>query len=121
MIRTLLLLGAAVLPLAAVDVEPVDPRADGAFLARAEKAFEEERYADALAALDTLRARRPDSAEIPFNMGVAAYRQGDLARAAELFDEARLKAADPVLRARSAYNHRVGQGGGPCSGARQAA
>ncbi|MHC4615234.1 MAG: tetratricopeptide repeat protein, partial [Planctomycetota bacterium] len=73
-------------------------------LRQAEHAFADERYGDAVEMYDQLRQRYPQEAQIPYNMGVAAYRQGDLQRAAELFDQARMLAADPALRARSAYN-----------------
>jgi len=73
-------------------------------LRQAREAFAGQRYAEALDLYDELRQLHPQEAEIPYNMGVAAYRQGDLARAAELFDEARMLAVDPALRAKSAYN-----------------
>ncbi|MHC4128808.1 MAG: tetratricopeptide repeat protein [Planctomycetota bacterium] len=73
-------------------------------LRQARDAFAGQRYAETLDLYDQLRQRHPQEAGIPYNMGVAAYRQGDLQRAAKLFDEARALAGDPALRARSAYN-----------------
>jgi tetratricopeptide (TPR) repeat protein len=73
-------------------------------LRQAREAFAAQRYAEALDLYDQLRRLHPQQARIPYNMGVAAYRQGDLARAAELFDQARMLAGDPALRAKSAYN-----------------
>jgi tetratricopeptide (TPR) repeat protein len=73
-------------------------------LRQAQDAFAGQRYAETLDLYDQLRQRYPQEAQIPYNMGVAAYRQGDLSRAAELFDQARMLAADPALRAKSAYN-----------------
>jgi Ca-activated chloride channel family protein len=73
-------------------------------LRQAQEAFAGQRYAETLDLYDQLRQRYPQDAQIPYNMGVAAYRQGDLQRAAELFDQARMLTADPALRAKSAYN-----------------
>lgn len=70
----------------------------------AREAFAAEEYGRVLSLYEDLRRRHPDSAEIPYNMGIAAYRNGDLARAAELFDDAMRLADDPALRSRSAYN-----------------
>jgi Ca-activated chloride channel family protein len=92
------LLSAIVLLVAAQTVSAPD------LLRQAEQAFADQRYGEAVDLYDQLRQRYPQEAQIPYNMGVAAYRQGDLARAAELFDQARVLAADPALRARSAYN-----------------
>ena len=80
------------------------PAPDSAVLAQAEEAFGGERYTDALELYDRLRDRYPDAPEIPYNMGIAAYRGGDLDRAAELFNEALRLGGDPDLRSRSAYN-----------------
>ncbi|MHC4219506.1 MAG: tetratricopeptide repeat protein [Planctomycetota bacterium] len=73
-------------------------------LQSAQDAFTTERYQEALDHYDQLRELYPQEAGIPYNMGVAAYRLGDLQKAAELFDQARTLAVDPALRARSAYN-----------------
>jgi tetratricopeptide (TPR) repeat protein len=73
-------------------------------LRQARDAFAGQQYAEALNLYDQLRERYPQEAQIPYNMGVAAYRQGDLPRAADLFDQARMLADDPALRARAAYN-----------------
>jgi Ca-activated chloride channel family protein len=73
-------------------------------LRQAEQAFTDERFGEAVELYDQLRQRYPQEAEIPYNMGVAAYRDGDRPRAAELFDQARMLTADPALRAMSAYN-----------------
>ena len=64
----------------------------------------EKRYDDALKLYEQARQLDPQSAEIPYNMGVAAYRKGDLDHAAQFFDQARMLASDPALRARAAYN-----------------
>lgn len=80
------------------------PAAAPELLREARDAFAGERYDEALEAYGRLRELYPQEAAIPYDMGVAAYRQGDLEQAAKLFDEARAMAADPSLRARSAYN-----------------
>ncbi len=82
----------------------VDPAALRGLLEGAARAMDAGEYADALRLYEEARQHRPQAAQLPFNMGVAAYRAGDFDRAAELFDEARLDARDPELRARSAYN-----------------
>jgi Ca-activated chloride channel family protein len=81
-----------------------EPASPGDLARQASEAMARERYDEALGVYEKLRERHPDLAEIPFNMGVAAYRAGDLARAAEYFDQARTLAADPALQARAAYN-----------------
>ncbi len=82
-----------------------DPDPDGRGLVEAaQQAMTDGRFDEALDLYGQAGAVLPGRAEIPYNMGVAAYRQGDLARAAELFDQARLLAADPAMQARSAYN-----------------
>ncbi len=77
---------------------------DAVTLKEAGRALEEKRYDDALKLYEQARALDPQAAEIPYNMGVAAYRKGDLDQAAQLFDQARMLATDPALRARAAYN-----------------
>jgi len=76
----------------------------GELLRQAADAMAGDQYDQALELYEQARALRPDVAEIPYNMGVAAYRAGDLDRAGTLFDEARRLATDPQLRAHSAYN-----------------
>lgn len=81
------------------------PRPGDAPTARlARQAAEAGRWEEALRHWESLRRNHPESPELSYNMGVAAYRLGDLERAAELFREAAAAAADPALRARSAYN-----------------
>ena len=70
----------------------------------AQRAAQGQRYDEAMALYEQARVRLPEAAQIPYNMGVASFRQGNLQRAAELFDQARMLADDPALRARSAYN-----------------
>ncbi len=83
---------------------PGPSRTAAALVEAAQQAMAAERYHDAFALYDRAGSLLPEAAEIPYNMGVAAYRQGDLAQAAELFDRARLLARDPSMQARSAYN-----------------
>ncbi|MCP3905881.1 MAG: tetratricopeptide repeat protein [Planctomycetes bacterium] len=73
-------------------------------LRAAQQAFAAESYAEALEHYEALRSTMPDTPDVPYNMGVAAYRAGDLERAAEYFDEALALANDPEMLARSAYN-----------------
>ena len=70
----------------------------------AQQAMAAERYQDAFDLYDRAGRLLPEAAEIPYNMGVAAYRQGSLAQAGELFDRARLLAREPSMQAKSAYN-----------------
>jgi Ca-activated chloride channel family protein len=77
---------------------------DAGALREAGRALAEKRYDEALALYGKAQELDPQSAEIPYNMGVAAYRKGDLGAAAGYFDQARMLAADPALRARAAYN-----------------
>ncbi|MHC4219326.1 MAG: tetratricopeptide repeat protein, partial [Planctomycetota bacterium] len=99
MIRTMV--SAVLLAVAAVPGPPVPSEK---LLRSAEAAFSAERFDEALGHYERLRQRYPEAAQIPYNMGIAAYRQGDVKRAAELFDEARMLTGDPALRAKSAYN-----------------
>jgi len=73
-------------------------------VAAAEQAMTAERFQEAMELYGQAGELMPDAAEIPFNMGVAAYRAGELERASELFDRARTLAADPSMQARAAYN-----------------
>ncbi len=70
----------------------------------AQQAMTTERFQDALDLYGQAGALMPDAAEIPYNMGVAAYRAGELERASALFDRARMLASVPSMQARSAYN-----------------
>jgi tetratricopeptide (TPR) repeat protein len=70
-------------------------------LRQAQDAFAGQRYAEALDLYHQLRERYPQEAQIPYNMGVAAYRDGDLPRAAELFDQARMLTAGVPTVARA--------------------
>ncbi len=70
----------------------------------AQQAMTTERFQDALDLYGQAGALMPDAAEIPYNMGVAAYRAGELERASTLFDRARMLASVPSMQARSAYN-----------------
>ena len=98
------ILGAALLTSAPGTPAPGSGRDGRELVEAAEQAMSEGRFREALDLYDDAGTLWPEKAAIPYNMGVAAYRQGDLARAAELFDQARLLAEDPSLRARSAYN-----------------
>ena len=98
------ILGAALLTSAPGTPAPGSGRDGRELVEAAEQAMSEGRFREALDLYDHAGTLWPEKAAIPYNMGVAAYRQGDLARAAELFDQARLLAEDPSLRARSAYN-----------------
>ncbi len=70
----------------------------------AQQAMTTARFQDALDLYGKAGALMPGAAEIPYNMGVAAYRAGELERASALFDKARTLAANPALQAQSAYN-----------------
>jgi Ca-activated chloride channel family protein len=70
----------------------------------AQLAMNTERFEDAMDLYEQAGVLMPDAAEIPFNMGVAAYRAGDFERASTLFDRAGTLASDPLLQAQAAYN-----------------
>ncbi len=73
-------------------------------LQAAEAALVSKQYDRAIELYERLRGSYPGAPQIPYNMGVAAYRTGDLKRAAELFNDALLLADDASLRSKSAYN-----------------
>lgn len=82
-----------------------DAPIDDAQLAReAKQALTNDDPQRALELLDQIRSRHPQLPEVPYNMGVAAYRSGDYERAAELFAQALSMTSDPKLRSDSAYN-----------------
>ncbi len=87
-----------------VPATPEPGRSAAELVEAAQQAMVAERYHDAFDLYEKAGSLLPEAAEIPYNMGVAAYRQGDLARAVELFDQARLLARDPSMQARTAYN-----------------
>lgn len=87
-----------------VPATPEPSRSAAELVEAAQQAMVAERYHDAYDLYEKAGSLLPEAAEIPYNMGVAAYRQGDLARAVELFDQARLLARDPSMQARTAYN-----------------
>jgi len=87
-----------------VPATPEPGRSAAELVEAAQQAMVAERYHDASDLYEKAGSLLPEAAEIPYNMGVAAYRQGDLARAVELFDQARLLARDPSMQARTAYN-----------------
>jgi Ca-activated chloride channel family protein len=75
-----------------------------ALLEAADQAVADGQYSQALERYEQLRQLMPEAPQIPYNMGVAAYRDGDLDRAAEFFAQALALAKDLPLRSRSAYN-----------------
>ncbi len=81
-----------------------DGRSARELIDAAQQAMTTERFQDALDLYGQAGVLLPDAAEIPYNMGVAAYRTGDLERASALFDRARTLASVPAMQARSAYN-----------------
>ncbi len=85
-------------------VPPGDGRTARELIDAAQQAMTTERFQEALDLYGKAGALMPGAAEIPYNMGVAAYRAGELERASALFDKARTLAAVPSMQARSAYN-----------------
>ena len=85
-------------------VSPGDGRTARELIDAAQQAMTTERFQEALDLYGKAGALMPGAAEIPYNMGVAAYRAGELERASALFDKARTLAAVPSMQARSAYN-----------------
>lgn len=83
---------------------PGDDRDARTLIEAAQQAMTAEQFQEAMDLYGRAGELMPDAAEIPFNMGVAAYRAGALERASELFDHARALAADPAMQARAAYN-----------------
>lgn len=92
---------AAILCTALLMPSPGDARA---LIDAAQQALTAQRFEEAMELYGQAGALMPEAAQIPFNMGVAAYRAGALERAAELFDRARTLSADPSMQAKSAYN-----------------
>ncbi|NNM24434.1 MAG: tetratricopeptide repeat protein, partial [Phycisphaerales bacterium] len=90
-------------PVADADVGPTRAQVT-ATLRQANAAMDAGSFAEALEAYEAVRPAVPMTPQIPYNMGVAAYRLGDHDRAAELFQDALDLSGDPALRARSAYN-----------------
>jgi Ca-activated chloride channel family protein len=99
-VMALMLAGAA----RAESEPPEAPASPSALLAEARKAVADEQYEKAIERYARLREVMPEAPEVPYDMGVAAYRAGDLDRAAELFGEALTMAQEQSLRAKSAYN-----------------
>lgn len=81
-----------------------DPSSPAVLLEAARRAVAAEDYEQAIERYADLRRLMPEAPELPYNMGVAAYRDGDLDRAAEYFREALALAEDLSLRSKSAYN-----------------
>ena len=81
-----------------------EPSSPAALLEQARRAVAAEDYEQAIERYADLRRLMPEAPELPYNMGVAAYRDGDLDRAAEYFGEALALAEDLPLRSKSAYN-----------------
>jgi tetratricopeptide (TPR) repeat protein len=81
-----------------------DSPSPAALLEAARRAVAAEDYGQAIERYADLRRLMPQAPELPYNMGVAAYRDGDLDRAAEYFGEALALAEDLPLRSKSAYN-----------------
>lgn len=69
----------------------------------ANRLLDEGEFAEALAAYERAAEMRPGSPELAYNRGVAHYRLGDYAQAAELFQRA-LTPQDPALDARARFN-----------------
>jgi Ca-activated chloride channel family protein len=67
------------------------------------EAFEQKDYTTARTEFDRQLARQPDRAEMQFNLGSAAYKQGDLDMALGAFSRA-VTSPDPALRGKAAYN-----------------
>lgn len=78
--------------------------APSALLEAADRAVADGQYGQAIEHYEQLRQLMPEAPQIPYNMGVAAYRNGDFDRAAEFFAQALALAEDLPLRSRSAYN-----------------
>lgn len=67
------------------------------------EAFERKDYPGARTEFDRQLARQPDRAEMQFNVGSAAYKQGDFDTALGAFSHA-VTSPDPALRGKAAYN-----------------
>jgi len=94
-------------PNAEADAQParkVATKAPGPIVREAQRAMEAEEYAKAEALLSEAMKLLPGEASLPYNLGVARYRQGDFTGAGEAFSRAAELANDPNLRARSAFN-----------------
>ncbi len=89
---------------AAQNDEPIDPTNATQLAREAEQAMADGEFERALELWEALRDRMPQSPQVPYNMGVAAYRNDDFERAAELFAQALSMTGDQKLRSDSAYN-----------------
>lgn len=67
------------------------------------EAFERKDYPGARSEFDRQLSRQPDRPEMQFNVGSAAYKQGDLDTALGAFSRA-VTSPDPALRGKAAYN-----------------
>jgi len=80
------------------------PAETAALVDQAAAAMKEGKFDRALELYGQARAVLPNNAEIPYNMGVAAYRQGDYAKAAEHLKDAVGLTNDAKLRQSGTYN-----------------
>jgi len=71
---------------------------------QAAAAFQDGQFDRALELYSQARTAMPGNAEIPYNMGVAAYRKGDFQQAAEHLQDAIGLTNDAELRQRGVYN-----------------
>jgi Ca-activated chloride channel family protein len=96
--------GAHAKPPVVDDAREVGAASPDALVREAQRALDSEQFADAERLLAEAARLMPGEASLPYNLGVARYRQGDYAGAAKAFTRAAELANDANLRARAAFN-----------------
>jgi Ca-activated chloride channel family protein len=91
-------------PAEVTNTSPTGPRSPFTIVREAQQALDTEQFAHAEALLSEAMEALPAEASLPYNLGVARFRQGDFQGAAEAFTRASELAADPNLAARAAFN-----------------
>ena len=83
---------------------PASAKSAANWVAEGNRAFDAERFDDAVAAYDKALAESPGEARILFNKACALYMKKDYELARDLFEQAALKAGNASLEAKSHFN-----------------
>lgn len=83
---------------------PASAKSAADWVAEGNRAFNAERFDDAVAAYDKALAESPGEARILFNKACALYMRKDYELARDLFEQAALKAGNASLEAKSHFN-----------------
>lgn len=98
------LIALAIAILLCIFASPAHAEDAAALIKSAAQAMKAGEFNQAITAYEKARELMPQSAEIPYNLGVAQYRAGEFEKAAESFKQATSLANDGSLRSRSIYN-----------------